>query len=369
MLNKRERFYTINPFKRRALHLGLMIVRTPVSGNHSSFFQKDRQFNTESPFEHRDNSLLRTHVLIGPQNAIAEITMHFLAVQALIGPPSLCTLHIKRYISFDFANFPNRHQLQFSFHISSTGKMRDLRRIPQEIYDFISQILSSSDNKNAADAFLCVERPENRLWRTIFKSDAWVEEAYKLGASPALVGPKIGMIGKENYKDTQRHHILLVTNDWSGDLQYDTNLLFQSLRDGYRYNKKKYKVTLPETRFTTPDNRKMIIPEIVLYLHDAIRGSDSIVLPKRAVKRLFEKKFIRTHYSFAREKKICLLDDKNVYGIGGKISEPGALIPICVMYLFDSAKKWRLILEVAGHPPLAPIMNKNSNDIYGWTRK
>lgn len=244
--------------------------------------------------------------------------------------------------------------------------MTKLSQIPQEIFDLIAKSLGISDTKTAADALLKREGQENKLWTTIFKSDAWVKEAARLRASPALVGPKIGMIGKANYKHNSRHHILLVTNDWGGDLRFSKNLFFESLRDGYRYNEREQKVILPETKLTSPDNQKMITPEIVLYLQDVICAGEPIVLPKSVMKHLFEKKSIRTQYCFANERKIRSLEDGNVYGIGGKISKPCALIPICVMYLFDSGRKWRVVLESSKCPPVTPIMEKNSLDIYGW---
>lgn len=78
--------------------------------------------------------------------------------------------------------------------------MSYLSRIPQEIFDFFAQYWSFNEIGTAAEIFQKCEGQENRLWRTIFKSDDWVKEALSVGASPALVGPKIGMIGNANTK-------------------------------------------------------------------------------------------------------------------------------------------------------------------------
>lgn len=248
--------------------------------------------------------------------------------------------------------------------------MASLKRIPREIFDFIVEGVAPNSTKNVADALLFSENQEDKLWRAIFRNDKWIEKAFELGASPALVGPKLGMVGIPGYKDSSRLHILLVTNDWGGDLQYSKDLLFQSLRAGYRYDKSKFKVTLPETRFTTPDGRTTRIPEIVLYVCDAVWPGETIILPKRTIRRLFGKKSVRTQYSFACEKRIVNLQDPYIYGIGGKISEPGALLPICVLHLVSLGKKWQTILRAPKCPLVIPILTDGiRGDIVGWKHR
>jgi hypothetical protein len=79
----------------------------------------------------------------------------------------------------------------------------------------------------------------------------------------------------------------LSINDLYSDLQYFRYLLFESLKEGYSYNKAKHKVILPETIFTNPDQtRKIKIPEIVLYINDVIFSSELIELKKSVTQRL-----------------------------------------------------------------------------------
>ncbi|OJZ79496.1 hypothetical protein ASPFODRAFT_457240 [Aspergillus luchuensis CBS 106.47] len=181
--------------------------------------------------------------------------------------------------------------------------MTSLSQIPQEIFDLIAASLSPNSTKKLADALLCSESQENILWRAIFKSDGWIDKASELGACPVLVGPKLHEIGRPSYKGSRRHHILLLTNDYAGDLQYSSDLRFESLREGHCYDPAKFRIILPETTFVNPNKREMKIPEIAIYVQDAIWPQETLNLSRRAIRRLFEKSAVRTQYSFASQKK------------------------------------------------------------------
>lgn len=167
--------------------------------------------------------------------------------------------------------------------------MPNLGKIPREVFDLIADALLPNSTKNMADALLYSEKKENILWRAIFKSDEWIDKALEVEASPCFIGPTLDMIGNPDYNGPRRHHVLLSINDWHGDLQYFRYLLFESLREGYRYNKAKYKVILPETTFTNIDKtRTMKIPEIVLHINDVIFSYELIELKKSVIRRLFK---------------------------------------------------------------------------------
>ncbi|KAJ5288082.1 hypothetical protein N7478_003768 [Penicillium angulare] len=247
--------------------------------------------------------------------------------------------------------------------------MANLKQIPREIFDLIVEGLSPNSTKNMADALLFSESQENILWRAIFRNDEWINKASELGACPVLIGPTLDMIGIPSYKGSRRHHILLSANDWEGDLQYAKKLLFSSLRADYSYDEKKFKVTLPETRFLSPDKREMKIPEIVLYVRDAVRPGEVILLSKRAIRRLFEKSVVRTRYSFASQKEVRVLQRPDIYGIGGSISEPGGLLPICGMHPACGEKRWQTILQAAKCPRVRPLLSDGiRGNIVGWQR-
>lgn len=278
---------------------------------------------------------------------------------------SFCTLHLS--LSKPLNVFADERLLFGKPPITQTHRMPNLKQIPREIFDLIVEGLSPNSTKNIADALLFSEKQENILWRVIFKNDKWIDEAFKLGACPALIGPKLDLIGMPNYKGSHRHHILLSTNDYSGDLQYSQKLLFESLREGYHYDETKFKVTLPETNFISPDKRKMKIPEIVLHVKDAIKPWETIPLSRRAIRRLFEKIVVRTQYSFARQKKVCSLQSPYIYGMGGSISKPEALLPICGMHPVCCGKEWVTILVAPKCPPVSPIHSDGKRGrIVGW---
>jgi hypothetical protein len=247
--------------------------------------------------------------------------------------------------------------------------MSNMSQIPRETSDVMAASLGPTSTKNLADSLPFRESQEDILWRAIFKTDGWINKAFELGACPALVGPKLHEIGKPSYRGSNRHHILLTTNDYGGDLQYSSDLLLQSLREGYSYDSTKFTVILPETNFVTRDKRKMKIPEIALYVKDAIWPDELHYLSKRAIRRLFEKRTVRTQYSFASQKEICTVQSPAVYGLGGRVSNTEQLLPICGMYLFCHGKKWETFLYGPKCPPVSPIDGYRHGErhrVIGW---
>ncbi|CAK45834.1 hypothetical protein An08g11640 [Aspergillus niger] len=250
--------------------------------------------------------------------------------------------------------------------------MPNLSQISREVFDLITALLSPNSTKMLADALLFSESQENILWRAIFKSDGWINKAFELGACPVLVGPKLHEIGRPSYRGSHRHHILLSTNDDAGDLQYFQDLLFKSLREGHRYEPTEFKIILPEITFVSPNKREMKIPEIALYVHDAILPQETLVLSGRTIRKLFEKSALRTQYSFASQKKICTVQSPAIYGVGGSISKPEQLLPICGMHLVCRGKEWLTVLTVPKCPSVSPVTNDSHlrrGRIIGWEKK
>jgi hypothetical protein len=246
--------------------------------------------------------------------------------------------------------------------------MPNLGKIPREVFDLVADALLPNSTKNMADALLYSEKKENILWRAIFKSDEWIDKALEVEACPCLIGPTLDMIGNPDCNGPRRHHALLSINDWHGDLQYFRHLLFESLREGYRYNKAKYKVILPETIFTNPDKtRTMKIPEIVLHINDVIFSYELIELKKSVIRRLFKPSTVQTQYSFATQKKIRLIQRPDIFGIRGTISKRRHLSPICGMYLLCNGKRWQTILKIPECPRVAPVLTAGrTGDIICW---
>jgi hypothetical protein len=245
--------------------------------------------------------------------------------------------------------------------------MPNLKNIPREIFDLVAGGLLPNSTKSMADALLYSENQENILWRAIFKSDKWIDKALEVKACPCLIGPTLDMIGNSNYNGSQRHHVLLSINDWYGDLQYFQNLLFESLREGYRYKEAKFEIILPETTFTNPDKtRKMKIPEIVLHINDVIFSNELIKLKKSVIRGLFKPSAVQTQYSFATQKKICSIQRPEIFGTR-KISKRRHLSPICGMYLVCNGKRWQTILMVPECPRVTPVFSDGrTGDIIRW---
>ena len=65
-----------------------------------------------------------------------------------------------------------------------------------------------------------------------------------------------------------------------------SDFLFDSLREGYRYDPTKFRIILPEITFVNPNKREMKIPEIALYVQDAIWPQMALDLSRRTIRRL-----------------------------------------------------------------------------------
>jgi len=73
------------------------------------------------------------------------------------------------------------------------------------------------------------------IWDYIFKTDVWIrrfleiQNTYEKGPTLALVGRDLN---KGKFKTTK---LTLLVNDWTGDVRYEKDLFFESLRD-YEYD-------------------------------------------------------------------------------------------------------------------------------------
>jgi hypothetical protein len=78
-----------------------------------------------------------------------------------------------------------------------------------------------------------------RIWDFIFKNDVWIRQVLELqntcekGPVPCLVGS-----GLKNlyYGKPRGANLMLLVNDWTGDIRFLKALFFESLRD-YEYDK------------------------------------------------------------------------------------------------------------------------------------
>jgi hypothetical protein len=118
---------------------------------------------------------------------------------------------------------------------------------------------------------------------------------------------------------------------------------FNLLSTDYRYLEKEQRVIFPKTTLrTTPGGEYLSIPGITLYIKPLYTW-EMIELPRKELKRLFDKKSIRTQYSSSSLKKVQTINVSDVCGLLGKrLSTPGDLSPICGLTFKTSIGPWQL---------------------------
>ena len=189
------------------------------------------------------------------------------------------------------------------------------------------------------------ECAENILWRAIFASDEWItlaenlaKESYTKIPGPILIGRDLSSIDNPTDSDQQHHHILLASNDWTGDLCRHQEVFFNSLRKDYKYRQKDQKVIFPKTMLS----EGVFVPGITLYIQN-LNGAEDIELPRKNLKRLFDKKLIQAQYSSSSLKKVQTIKASDVCGLLNKgLSTPGGLSPICSITFKTCIGPWQL---------------------------
>jgi len=187
------------------------------------------------------------------------------------------------------------------------------------------------------------------IWNTIFENNDYLNLAVeKYQINPMLVGSNLPILynrlKKKIYKKT---YLVLITDDWSGDLHFETfmegeerkNKIFQSLQIYTNYNK--------ETQEVTFDNG------IILNIMQPILGTEEIILPD--LKLLFQEQKLRTAFCYCSDSsKIEII--KEAKGIGGKITRLKKANSICslslpgthtgqITFVEPSCPSWRTIYK------------------------
>ncbi|KAJ5292068.1 hypothetical protein N7478_001319 [Penicillium angulare] len=223
--------------------------------------------------------------------------------------------------------------------------------MPQELFDMIANEIPPNVTKQIANASLKHECADNILWRAIFASDEWInlaehilkEATYMKVPGPILIGRNLSSIGNPMDSNQQHQHILLAANDWTGDLRFHQEVFFKSLRKDYKYRQKDQKVIFPKAMLRTlPDGECVSVPGITLYIQN-LNGAEDIELPRKDLKRLFDKKLIQTQYSSSSLKKVQTIKASDVCGLLNKgLSTPGDLSPICSITFKTCIGPWQL---------------------------
>ncbi|KAB8255425.1 hypothetical protein BDV32DRAFT_154286 [Aspergillus pseudonomiae] len=247
-----------------------------------------------------------------------------------------------------------------------------MRSLPREILDNIAKFLSPFQVKAMGDSFGFVdENQSHRLWRAIFKDEVWLKKAIGYGAEPVLIGSHINDVAAQTGRK-RPVYIVLHTNDFSGDTFHDgMPSLLQSLRNRHSYNEKTHEVTLPKISWRNAANEKLTIPKIILNVYDIAKGAETMELEGKKTRKLFEKATFTSKYSFYTCPKIQTLERKDIYGIGGAVSEISGLTPICVFNLRTTSKKWQIIFCEPGYRGGTPYYEGEKykpHTILGWRR-
>lgn len=119
-------------------------------------------------------------------------------------------------------------------------------RLPREILDTIALILNPFQAKSLANSVGFVDNnAANRLWRCMFKNEAWFNEARGLSAEPVLIGNSLNDIISDRPGRKKLACIILYSNDFTGDLFHGgVYFLRKSLPKDHRYDEKRHEVVL-----------------------------------------------------------------------------------------------------------------------------
>lgn len=117
-------------------------------------------------------------------------------------------------------------------------------KLPLEIWHYILDYVDPVDIAN-------INNTAPAIWQCIFKDTKWLEMAktyprcppYQPGqlpsCAPFLIGRKLSSFrpGKQ-----RGFYVVLVTAEFSGDLQYESKQFFESLQPGWKYNEKELEI-------------------------------------------------------------------------------------------------------------------------------
>lgn len=202
-----------------------------------------------------------------------------------------------------------------------------LKRIPREILDQIIKHVNPVQSV-AFTASTSLEAGDELIWSTIFANDDWLEVARTKGAKPALLGPNLSSIVACGRK---REHVtcnvLLLAFDWSGDVQYQDEQFFSSLRPHYKMVSKN--IIEFWARKMRVGGQTYELPRILLNVKDALEVPGSLRLPEHSIASLLQTSPVCTQYCFAKDHRIHTLASSSLVGIGGAISDTSKRIPIC----------------------------------------
>jgi hypothetical protein len=199
-----------------------------------------------------------------------------------------------------------------------------LRRLPGELQDLIADYLAPLSRASFA-RYLTQDRHENefpawnktslstknknsaRIWDFIFKNDSWISKVLKLGNAHPQGGPLPCLVGSDLRKvscgKSKGTYLVLLINDWEGDVQYIREAFFNSLQD--------YEVVEEGSVIRLKDSG------ILLHIADAIKSHEWVPMkdPRRVFRRSGRK--LSTQAIYYTEDVVHEIDSSKIGGIEG----------------------------------------------------
>ncbi|KAJ9634202.1 hypothetical protein H2201_009029 [Coniosporium apollinis] len=234
----------------------------------------------------------------------------------------------------------------------------------QELWDLITEQLSSFSAENASQAFQIGLRENQiehaRLWRAIFRDDRWLDKATnEHKVEPVIISRNLHDYYSSLRSKTQkakRFYMFLGARDMHGDLRFERELFFECLQPG-SYNK-----ATKEFEFESG---------IILNVEDVIWSPETYSIdPKKLV--TYRKKQLESTYSFWRDSrfKFRTLRYPDIIGMGGPARKLKHVSPICGFnFTLPTGTEMQYIFSTPGRTEdLVPSGHKNgrSGICTGW---
>jgi len=200
-----------------------------------------------------------------------------------------------------------------------------------------------------------LKHKHDTLWDIAFpKNKKWLSVASAMGLVPALVGQGV----RTRYDGSREEaYIVLVTGDYSGDLQLRKQLLLDCLEldnDKRRFNERTQEVVLKEHNIT-------------LNIEDAYLSFESIRLDP---KRLFSKNCVSSAALFWGDHDLRIIGPDDVVGIGGRASDLKSVASWCAIELthpmMREKARWNQSFENPYHHLDVRPIGFTGRLIHGW---
>lgn len=215
---------------------------------------------------------------------------------------------------------------------------------------------SFSDDQNIVD--------HNKVWKTIFLRNDWLDCALKKNLVPILVGHDVSRLYNNTFQpshdfsySSEMLNICLVTGDFSGELVEEIELLKTSLGingSSRRLYEKVGEVILEDA---------CICLNIISALALGPRGVISM-----DPKELFSKTQLSSAALFWNDYQLRIIGPDDVVGIGGKVSDWTGMSLRCAIELthpkINWGRRWNQTFENKRY--LTPIEGSTEDFVKGW---